>query len=67
MKTFTVTLFICAAALLPWLLPPGMGLRGQKEVRNWATACIRLDVLEVAGLATPACSLSANTRGRRSP
>ncbi|MFJ9771705.1 hypothetical protein ACIRVF_10695 [Kitasatospora sp. NPDC101157] len=39
-----------AALLFAWILVLGSTTRGQAEVRNWSTAWVGMDVLQVAGL-----------------
>ncbi|MFD5463539.1 hypothetical protein ACFWIQ_12060 [Kitasatospora sp. NPDC127059] len=43
-------LLVVAVLLFGWLLVLGAVTRGQAEVRNWSTAWVGMDVLQVAGL-----------------
>ncbi|MBD0689914.1 hypothetical protein BG452_06855 [Streptomyces sp. CBMA123] len=43
-------LLAVSALLFAWILVLGSITRGQAEVRNWSTAWVGLDVLQVAGL-----------------
>ncbi|MFJ9692465.1 hypothetical protein [Kitasatospora sp. NPDC101183] len=50
-RTFLARALLGVAVLLfTWILVLGSTTRGQAEVRNWSTAWVGMDVLQVAGL-----------------
>lgn len=55
-RSAPAVLLLIAAGLSAWVMELGAILPGQAEVRNWSSAWIGLDVMEIAGLVlTAAC------------
>ncbi|MGC0313998.1 hypothetical protein [Kitasatospora acidiphila] len=61
-RRLALVLAAVAVLLFAWILVLGSTTRGQAEVRNWSTAWVGMDLLQVTGLLATAVLLARRSR-----